>query len=80
MKAMPVDQVWSRTVREEWRYRDRSHDPIRTQQEVADILGITRKSVDQVEKRAIRKIAAELLAIGDEVGEMLEASLRKGKA
>jgi len=46
MKAMPVDQRWDRTNKEERLYRDGSLDPIRTQQEVADIIGITRKSVD----------------------------------
>ena len=71
---MPVDQVWSRTQREE-RGRERVYEPLRTQAEVAEILGITRQAVDKAEKKAMRTIAAEIVAIGDEVAAKLRADL-----
>lgn len=74
MKAMPVDQVWSRTVREERNLHEHL-EPIRTQAEVAAILGLTRQGVHEAERKIIDKIAAEIVAIGDEVAAELRADL-----
>ena len=50
---------------------------VRTQQEVADILGIPRQNVSVIEARAIKKIRAEILA-NDDLCRDIERLVRVG--
>jgi hypothetical protein len=74
MKVMSVDQRWSRTVRQE-RGQERAFEPLRTHDEVAKILGISRQAVFKAEDKIMRTIAAEIVAIGDEFAESIRHDL-----